>query len=168
MERVSNTGEALDQVEGGCVEELVGNAEDAACAHGAQVLPVALYDHAVKGDAISGSAPGEEDNIRIGQGDCIGSGLRARLADKASVGCCDQFGDPGLRGNERLPPLFAVNGLRLKRGADVGCLQDEGLELFDECFSKGKGVYLAGDKPGVKVDVSKGVWRQRKHGDPRL
>ena len=53
-------GEALEDGGSRGVEVFVGYAEDAAVADGTEVVPVALGDEALEGDAIPCPAPGEE------------------------------------------------------------------------------------------------------------
>ena len=74
-----DAGEAFEEGGGGGVEELVGDAEDAAVADGAEMVPVALGDDAVEGDAIPCSAPGEEEDVGVGGGDVFGGGVGAGL-----------------------------------------------------------------------------------------
>jgi hypothetical protein len=71
-----DAGEALHERVGRGVEELVGDAIDAASLHGFQVMPVALLDDAFKGNAIPCSAPTEEEDVGVGgsYGFCAGVG----------------------------------------------------------------------------------------------
>ena len=73
-------GEAFEERGGGGVEVLVGDAIDLAVLDGLEVVPVALGDDTVEGDAVPCSAPGEEEDVRVGSGDGFGSGLRTGSA----------------------------------------------------------------------------------------
>jgi len=65
-----DAGQAVEQRwDGWGVEEFVGDAEHSALADGAQVLPAALLDDALEGDAISGAAPCQQQNVGGGGGD---------------------------------------------------------------------------------------------------
>ena len=70
-------GEAFEQARAGGVEELIGNAEDSAFADSAEMVPVALGYDLFEGNAVSGSAPGEEEDIGIGCGDGVGCSVSA-------------------------------------------------------------------------------------------
>lgn len=72
--------EALEECVGGSVEELVGDAEDAAFVHSLQALPVALSDDAFERDAIPCTTPGEEENVGVGGRDFFGGGVGAGSA----------------------------------------------------------------------------------------
>jgi hypothetical protein len=168
MESGGDRGEAVVQVEGGGVEELVGDAEDAAGLDGAEMMPVALLDEAGEGDAIAGAAPGKEEDVGVGGGDGFGGGAVARFADELSVGGGDEFGDPGLGVDEGFAPLFAVDGLGWAGCRLRACVFDCGLEDVDEGFGGGKGVDLAGDEADVEVDVGEGGGREGEDGDVRF
>jgi len=84
-----DAGEAFEERVGGSVEELVGDAEDSAFLHGFQVMPVALLDDAIEGDAVPCSAPGEEEDVGVGGGDVFGGGVRAWGSQIASSGGFD-------------------------------------------------------------------------------
>ena len=139
---------------GGGVEELVGDAEDSAFLHGFQVMPVALGDDAIKGDAIPCSTPGEEEDVGVGFGYDFCGGVSARFAEIFASGCLYQFGDPGLGVDEGLAPLFAVDDWSVSAGYAAvarGC--DGGLHLGDECFCFGLRVDYGSDEADVFVDV---------------
>ena len=76
-------GEAFEEGGGGGVEELVRDAVDPAVADGAEVVPVALGDDAVEGDTVPCSAPGEEEDVRVGGGYGVGGGVGAGFAEEA-------------------------------------------------------------------------------------
>ena len=136
MQRRSDAGETLMQVEGGCVEELIGNAEDASGLDGTQVVPVSLRNHTFKRDAISSAAPCKQQHVRIGFGDGFGSRLRSRLAHEVGVAGGDQLGNPGLRMDERLAPLFAVDGLPRQRLRGLAGVSESGLQIGYEGLSR--------------------------------
>ena len=104
-----DAAQPLQERMSGGVEELVGNAEDAAIADGAQVAPVALGDNAFERDAVPCSAPGEEEDVGVGGGYFFGGGVGSRRAEVEASGGFDEFGDPGLGVDERLAPFFAVD-----------------------------------------------------------
>src|ERR1035438_7737314 len=104
-----DAGEAFEQRGGGGVEVFVGNAVDAGLTDGAEGLPVALGDDFGERHTVSGTAPGEEQDVGVGGGDFFGSSVRAGRAEEAGAGSFDQFGDPVLGVDERLAPLFAVD-----------------------------------------------------------
>ena len=85
------------------------------------MMPVALCDDAVEGNAVSGSAPGEEEDVGVGCCDGLGSGLGSGCADEGAAGCGYEFGDPGLRVDEGLAPLFTVDGGFCAAACDVLC-----------------------------------------------
>ena len=60
VEGCGYAGQAFQEGGAGGVEEFVGDAEDAVVLDGAEMVPVALGDDAVEGDAVPCSAPGEE------------------------------------------------------------------------------------------------------------
>jgi hypothetical protein len=82
-------GKAFEERGAGGVEELVGDAEDPALADGAEVLPVALGYDSFEGDAVSGSAPGEEEDVGVGRGYGFGGGVGAGLAEVVASGGFD-------------------------------------------------------------------------------
>ncbi len=136
------------------VEELVGDAEDAALTNSLEVMPVALSDDAFERDAVPCSAPGEEEDVGIGGRDlswsCVGTGCAEVLAS----GGFDEFGNPRLGVDERLAPLFAVDDGRV--GARCASLTgdfDRGLHFGDEGFGFGLRVDYGGDEADVFVDV---------------
>lgn len=105
--------EAFEERRARGVEELVGDAEDAALADGAQVVPVALAYDSFQRDTVSGSAPGKEEDVGVGLSDCFGGGVSAGFAEVLPSCGFNQLSDPMLRVDERFAPLFAV---------DEGCL----------------------------------------------
>ncbi len=159
-------GEAVCECgDGRGVEVLVGDAVDAVIADGAEMMPVALGDDAVEGDAVSGAAPGEEEDVGVGCGDGFGGGLGAGCADECASGCGDELGDPGLGVDEGLAPLFAVDGGFWLAGCGFLCGKDGLLEGLDEGFGFGGAVDLARDEAGVVEDVGEGVRGEREEGD---
>lgn len=84
-----DAGEAIEECVGGGVEELVGDAEDSAVTDGFEGLPVALGDDAIEGDAIPCSAPGEEEDVGVGDGDLFRGGMRAWGAEIMAAGGFD-------------------------------------------------------------------------------
>jgi hypothetical protein len=144
----------LEERVGGSVEELVGDAEDAAFLHGFQVMPVALLDDSLEGDSIPCSAPGEEEDVRVGFGYGFCGGVSARFTEVLASGGFDQFGYPGLGVDEGLAPLFTVDDGGL--GAALAALAsgyDGGLHVRDEGFGFGLRVDYGGDEADVFVDV---------------
>ena len=109
MERGGQGTQAEQERGGGGVEPLVGDAEDPAVAYGAQVLPAALRDDALEGHAVARAAPGEDHHVGIGSSDGVRRGLLCGVAKELSAGGLDQLGDPGLRVDERLAPLLAID-----------------------------------------------------------
>ena len=102
-------GEAFEQSGSRGVEELIGNAEDSALADSAEMMPVALSYDLFEGNAVSGSAPGEEEDVGIGFGYGLGRGVGAGLAEVSASGGFYQFGDPALGVDEGLAPFFAID-----------------------------------------------------------
>ena len=82
----SYAGETLEERSGGGVEVLVGDAEDTVGADGFEVMPVALVDDALEGDAVPCSAPAEEEDVRVGFGDGFGGGVGAGFAEVLASG----------------------------------------------------------------------------------
>ena len=144
MDSGGYAGEAFEEGGAGGVEELVGDAEDAAVADGAEVVPVALFDDAVEGDAVPCSAPGEEEDVGVGGGDGFGGGVGSGLAEVAASGGFDQFGYPVLGVDEGLAPLFAVD-CRAVGGVccAVRVCVDGALHVGDELVAGGLGVDVA-------------------------
>src|ERR1700761_271914 len=109
MERGGKGAQTKQAAGCGAVEPLVCNAEDAALPHSAQVLPAAPLNNALEGHAIARAAPAEDHRVGIGISDCVRSGLFCGVAKELSAGGFDQLGDPGLRMDERLAPLLAID-----------------------------------------------------------
>lgn len=87
MGRRSDAGEAVQECVGRGIEELVGDAEDSALAHGSQVVPATLGYDSLQWNSGAGSAPGEEQDVGVGGGDIFGSGVGSGRADiKAARG----------------------------------------------------------------------------------
>ena len=74
------TGQAFQQVGGGRVEVLVGNAIDSALADGGEMMPFALLDDSGEGNSVTRSTPCEEENIGAGPGDFFCRGVAAGFA----------------------------------------------------------------------------------------
>jgi hypothetical protein len=110
------------------------------------MMPVALFDDTVEGDAVSGAAPGEEEDVGVGCDDGFGGGLDAGCAYEGASGCGDEFGDPGLGVDEGIAPLFAVDGRFWLAGCGFLCGKDGLLEALDDGFGFGGTVYLARDE----------------------
>lgn len=153
-----DAGESLQERVGWGVEELVGDAEDSAFADCFEVVPVSLGDDSLKGDARAGTAPREEEDIRICRGDFFGGGVGAGCADVVATCGFDKFGDPGLGVDEGLSPLFAVDT------GSVGGLSaaeargfDGRLHLGDKGFAFGLCVNDGGDETDVFVDIGEAV-----------
>lgn len=68
-------GEALEEGLGRGVEVLVGDAEDPGGTDGLEVMPVALVNDALEGDAIPCSAPAEEEDVGVRFGDGFRGGV---------------------------------------------------------------------------------------------
>ena len=154
MEARGDASQPFEERVCGSVEELVGDAEDSAFLHGFQVMPVALGDDAIEGDAVPCSAPGEEEDVGVGVGYDFRGGMSAGFTEVFASGGFDQFGYPGLGVDEGLAPLFAVDdwGVSAVRAA-VACGCDGGLHLGDEGFGFGLRVNDGGDDADVFVDV---------------
>ena len=65
MYRGRETGQTLEDRMGGGVEKLVRDTIDATGFDRAQGLPSALLDDAIQGDAITGAAPGKDQNVWV-------------------------------------------------------------------------------------------------------
>ena len=102
-------GEAFEQARAGGVEELVRDAEDPALADGAEMMPVALRYDPFEGNAISSSAPGEEEDIGIGCGDGVRCSVSTGLAEVLASGSFYQLCYPALGVNEGFAPLFTID-----------------------------------------------------------
>jgi hypothetical protein len=143
---------------GGGVEELVGDAEDATFLHSFQVMPVALLDDSLEGDAVPCPAPGEEEDVGVGFGDDFCGGVSARFTEIFASGGFYQFSYPGLGVDEGLAPLFAVDDRGVGAGGAAlarGC--DGGLHVGDEGLGFGLRIDYGGDEADVFVDVGEGV-----------
>jgi hypothetical protein len=71
------------------VEVLVGDAEDAPLANSHEMVPVALFDDAGEWDARASTAPGEEQDVRVGGGYLFGRGVGSGDAEVAATGDFD-------------------------------------------------------------------------------
>jgi hypothetical protein len=156
-----DAGQASQERVGRGVEELVGDAEDSALTDSFEGLPAALLDDAVEGNAIPCSAPGEEEDVRVGGCDLFGGGVVAGGAEIVAAGGFDEFGDPGLGVDERLAPLFTVDDGRVSAGFAASARGfDGGLHFGDERFGFGLRVDVRGDEADVLVDVGEGMRRE--------
>ncbi len=154
MEGAGEAGKAFEEGGRGGVEVLVRKDVDAAVADGAKVVPVALGDHFFEGDAVSGAAPGEDEDVGVGGGDLVGGGVGAGLSEEAAVGGFDEFGDPGLGADEGFAPLFAIHE-RLGRcgcGVDAGAVKG----AFDG-GDEGVGGWAVAEDGGEEADVGEDV-----------
>src|SRR4051794_40115850 len=109
MDRVCQRMQAMDKGGCGCIEEFVSEAVNAAAVSGGGVLPMAVADDLLEGDAVSGTAPGGDDDLGVFFGDLFGCGLLAWGTEEGASGGFDEFDDPELRVDEGLAPFFAVN-----------------------------------------------------------
>jgi hypothetical protein len=109
MERGGKCAQAKQDAGRGAVEPFVCNAKDAALPHSAQVLPAAPFNDTLERHAITRAAPAEDHRVGIGSSDGLRSGLLGGGAEELSAGSFDQLCDPGLRMDERLAPLFAID-----------------------------------------------------------
>ena len=109
MDRGGYACKTFNQVGARSVEKLVRDAEDAAFADGAKMVPVALGYDLFEGNAISGPAPGKEKDIGISFGYSFWSSVGSGLAEESTTGDIYQFGDPLLGVDEGLAPLLAVD-----------------------------------------------------------
>jgi hypothetical protein len=158
-------GEAFEEARARSVEELVGDAEDAAFADGAEMVPVALRYDFFERDAVSGSAPGKEENVGVGFGYGLWSGVGAGFAEVLATGNFDQIRDPGLRVDEGLAPFFAIDdgGLGSRERLPAGHL-DGGFHASDEGFAFSICVNYGSDEANVFVDVVEVVGGQGEDG----
>ena len=154
MYRGGQTVESFEDRMGGGVEKLVWNAIDATVCHRAQGLPAALLDDASQGNAIAGTAPGEDENVWVTGGNGLRSGGFAWFSDELAASGFDQFLHPGLGMNERLAPLLAIYAGR------VGCCcrvkangLDAGGEFGDQLFGAIGGVNDGADQADVSENV---------------
>ena len=109
MERGGKCAQAKQDAGCGAIEPLVCNAEDPALARSAQMLPAAPLNDALERHAITRAAPAEDHRVGIGSSDGFRSGLLCGVAKELSAGGFDQLCDPGLRVDERLAPLLAID-----------------------------------------------------------
>jgi hypothetical protein len=165
MGRGGYAGEAFEQVRPGSVEELVGDAEDAAFTDCAEMVPVSLRYNFFERDAVSGSAPCEEENVGVGAGYGLWSGVGAGFAEVLATGDFDQIGDPRLGVDEGLAPFFAVDdgGLGSRERLPAGHL-DGGFHASDEGFAFSICVNYGGNEADVLVDVVEVVRGQCEDG----
>jgi hypothetical protein len=116
--RCGYAGKTFEQGDGGCVEELVGDAEDTSLADGAEMMPVALGDDFFDGDSGACAAPGKEKDVGVGGGDGFRGGVGAGFSEVSAAGGIYEFGYPVLGVDEGLAPFFAVDawGVRASGG----------------------------------------------------
>jgi hypothetical protein len=163
-----DAGQAFEKSWGGSVEVLIGDAEDASLTDGLEMVPISLSYDAVEGDAISCTAPGEEENVGIGGGNFFWRGVGAGDAEVTATGDFDQLGDPVLGVDERLAPLFAVDSWSVSAVAAPAGGCHGGLHLRDESFGCGLGVDDGGDEADVLVNVGQIVRGEGEDGEARF
>ena len=163
-----DAAKALQDRWGGGVEVFVGNTEDSAIADGAEVVPVALCDDTLEGNAIPCPAPGKEENVGLfglgERGDVLGGGVGAGGAEELAACCVDEFGYPVLRVDEGLAPLFAVDDWARGGGGGGSGLVEGLVDLGDDSFSFWGGLDERGDETDVGVYVGQGVGREGEGG----
>ena len=118
------------------VEELIRDAEDLAAAHRAEVVPVALLDDTGERNAVSGAAPGEDQDVGIGGGDFFGGGVEARLAKVLTASGGNQLGDPVLGADQGLAPFLAIDRGVRERVSDGAGGGEFGFAGGDEVFTR--------------------------------
>src|SRR2546423_14237075 len=91
------------------VEVLVRNAIDTSIARTPSSMPVAVLYNFLQGHAVSRSAPGSDEDLRIHAGDLLGGNLLSRHSEKFATCGLNQLRNPGLGGYQRPAPLFAKN-----------------------------------------------------------
>src|SRR5437588_1613690 len=89
------------------VEVLIRNAIDTGIARTSSSMPVAVLYNFLQGHAVTRSAPGSDEDLRIHAGDFVGRNLLSRRSEKFATCGLNQLRNPGLGGNQRLAPLFA-------------------------------------------------------------
>src|ERR1700728_860689 len=105
----SDGAQPVDERGRGGVEQLIGDAIEAALAHRAQVLPARASGEFLERDAITGAAPCGQDDIGIGGDDGFGRGDTTGRAEEDAACGFYQFPDPALGMDERLPPTLRKN-----------------------------------------------------------
>jgi len=165
MDRGGYAGESFEQAGAGGVEELVGDAEDAALADSTEMVPVALGDDFFEWNAVSGSAPGEYEDIGIHCSYGFGGGVRTGLAQESTSRGLYQFGDPMLGVDKRLAPFFAVDdwGVGSCERLLAGHL-DGGCQACDEGLAFAVGVDYRCDEANVFADVVEIVGSEGEDG----
>ena len=93
-----------------------------------------------RGDAVSGAAPGEDEDVGVGFGDSFWRGVGSGYADEGSAGSGDELGNPGLGVDEGLAPLFAVDGGLCERCGEGCCCGDGRGDVLDEGFTCWDGI----------------------------
>ncbi len=125
--------EAADESRSRSIQQLIGNAVNPAVSYRAQVLPAPLFDDALQGHTIAGSAPCGYDHVGIGGSHRLGLGRRPRFADEFAARSLDELHDPELRVDQGLAPLLAIDPRpdASRCGAPPDVL-DLGLHLLDQ------------------------------------
>src|SRR5579885_2860639 len=89
------------------VQKLVGNAVHASIFRGWNIFPVADSDNLFERNPIARPAPGRDDHLGIERRGIIERNLGSRPGHELTPCRLHQFGDPELRSDEWLAPLFA-------------------------------------------------------------
>src|SRR3954447_20994608 len=87
-------------------EKVVRNAVNLRVLSGGGAVPASLADNFRERHAIPSSAPGRDDDLGILLDYVFPENLPARLANEPAASGFDQFGNPGLRCDQRFSPLL--------------------------------------------------------------
>ena len=119
----------------------------------ARLLPSAIANDLLQRDAISGTAPRGDDDVRISGTDGVSSGVLAGFADEIASGGFDEFCDPELRVNDGLSPFFAEDAWARSRWNERA---DFGYCVLHICDDRGGTLWFAedaSDERDVGIDV---------------
>src|SRR3954451_2926431 len=143
----------MEQCGSRSVQEVVAYAVNALILGRTHVLPTAVAENLVQRDAVSSAAPGGDEHIRVGLQHTVGAGLGAGLSDEDSTCGIDEFGDPGLRSDQRLAPFFTEDARPRSAGCALTNCFYGSLHLCDDFLSAIGHSHDSGDGGYVSVDV---------------
>ena len=115
MNRRRQRVETRNQRGCGSVQKFVGNAVNLRLPDRGSLRPSALAHDFCERHALTGSAPGRNDDLGIQSNYFFGGNLPARRAQKFAARCLYQFRHPALRCDDRLTPLFAEHAFSAQR-----------------------------------------------------
>src|SRR6476646_8226332 len=168
MYRGGETVQAAEKRGGRRVEIFVANAVDAAASYGRYVFPVAAAGDLFQRNAVAGSAPGGNDDIRIGRSDLLERNLRAGSSNEFTSSGFDQLFDPELRGNQRLAPFFAESSRLWQICRALADRFDLFLHIANQFVAFAGRVHNSSNDGDIRINIGEFFRRQRQERRIRL